>query len=417
MLSACIRTEISDQSLQFNQATSSVGNKLLLLNAVRASKNYPMQFSKLGSFTGSGRISGGLTVGGPFAIKKIGSGPLAPSLKTGTIGTAVNIGSGISSLQLTDVSTEEAQTKLRSPVTDQDFKYHYLQGWDTRVVSTLMIESLQVPARLAEIYFRKYEEKCNPTSGKDSKNIRCWAYKRLKTLDSTKEECQAGEFSSLRGVGYMQFRNDPRNQCRFYAFQAFIEALGVSSGLLDFNPKFKKSDEKKSSQTATYSSDKFAIDVNVKVPKDEPKAKPKKAFVLVFRDEKLQRIYDTLGKRKDSAGHKIDLLEIVFRSPERMVRYLGELIAVQDFAGQPVRQIRVLGELVDLFRVTRKVSSNTAISVVGPEGERFSILIPDHGSDSRHRSLQTLSLAMDFVNIAISGESSPPPNTFVLAGN
>jgi hypothetical protein len=46
-LIACVKFEVDDHSYQFNEATGSLGLRLRLLNAVRASKDYPLQFSKI----------------------------------------------------------------------------------------------------------------------------------------------------------------------------------------------------------------------------------------------------------------------------------------------------------------------------------------------------------------------------------
>jgi hypothetical protein len=54
IMPSCTRVEIEDHSLQFNQAAGSLGNRVMLLNIVRAAKGYPLQFSKLTGYTGHG---------------------------------------------------------------------------------------------------------------------------------------------------------------------------------------------------------------------------------------------------------------------------------------------------------------------------------------------------------------------------
>src|SRR5262245_15913549 len=72
LLAACTRVEIEDHSLQFNQATGSLGNRVMLLNVVRAAKGYPVQFSKVTSYSGSSRLDGGLSLNIPFLTDVIG---------------------------------------------------------------------------------------------------------------------------------------------------------------------------------------------------------------------------------------------------------------------------------------------------------------------------------------------------------
>jgi hypothetical protein len=94
---------------------------------------------------------------------------------------------------------------------------------------------------------------------------------------------------------------------------------------------------------------------------------------------------------------------------------------VQAF-GPGKRKIEILnenGRLVELLRVESGrylLGRRAAVSVEGPEGESFSIPIPERTSSTAHLSLQTLALAMEAVNLAVSGKELPRAPAIFLSG-
>ena len=427
-LSQCVRYEIEDQSLQFNQAVGTVANRLLLLNAVRAAKGYPTQFSKLATYTGQGRISGKIGAKFPFTLNHIGTGTLARAVQTGNVDPSLSFNSGVQSMQFVDLNTEEAQKLLHKTLTATALKYYLEQGWENRLVNTILFESITVINRLATPIFRKYMKYCKEKKkNKRKEKIRikkCYPHKKLSNLSRNSKKCDPHEILknntyTVRRVTYVDFTNDPRNVCQFYAFQFILEAFGVSSGFIDSNPKKKKVKQKKVQKKPVIRSDRFAIDVNLTVPKKKAVATSGPAVTLAFaNNRKLQNTLDDLKKKVDYKGVKIRPMEAVFRSPERMVRFLGDVISAQVLAKNGANlKIRIDDDIVNLFYVERGRGSRSAVAVTGPEGERFFIPIPDHGSPSRHRSLPALALVADFMNSAVSGASLPASNSVILSGN
>ena len=126
LLASCTSYEVEDHSLQFNQAVGSLGNRLLLLNAVRAAKGYPMQFSKLQTYTGQGRADTGVSIDVPFVLDTVGSGPLSPARLIGTARATPGLRSGVQALQLVDLNTAEAQKALRTQVSAKEFEYYWI---------------------------------------------------------------------------------------------------------------------------------------------------------------------------------------------------------------------------------------------------------------------------------------------------
>ena len=102
LLTGCVSHQLDDHSFQFNEATGSASMRLLLLNAVRASKDYPLQFSKLSSYKGKGAMNHA-SLGASLPIKLPIEGTLTPK---------VELNDGISTFDLVDLNTEEAQEAL-----------------------------------------------------------------------------------------------------------------------------------------------------------------------------------------------------------------------------------------------------------------------------------------------------------------
>ena len=102
LLTGCAGHQVADHSYQFNEATGSLHLRLLLLNAVRASKDYPLQFSKIQSYQGSGTTTASISASLP--LKFPGSGTASPK---------VDLKDGISEFNLVDLNTEESQQALK----------------------------------------------------------------------------------------------------------------------------------------------------------------------------------------------------------------------------------------------------------------------------------------------------------------
>ena len=102
--------QVDEHSYQFNEATGSLGLRLLLLNAVRASKDYPLQFSKINAYQGTGTMGASVSAAMPLQLFP-GNGTVTPK---------VDWKDGVSQLNFIDLNTEEAQQALKRPVTIPD---------------------------------------------------------------------------------------------------------------------------------------------------------------------------------------------------------------------------------------------------------------------------------------------------------
>src|SRR5262249_12576223 len=124
-------------------------------------------------------------------------------------------------------------------------------------------------------------------------------------------------------------------------------------------------------------------------------------------------------------------LEFTLRSPEQAVRYLGGLVALQNYNKEKFiptiwpDNIDVNGVSsaaqnlsdggVPLFRVERGTPQiDAAVSVIDSEANYFYIPRPQYGSKWRDRSLEVLALVQDVLNSAVSKQALPQPTTFAL---
>jgi hypothetical protein len=266
------------------------------------------------------------------------------------------------------------------------------------------------------------------------------------------------------------YTNDPRRYCQFAAFQWFFASIRVLEGVsLDLNPQFntdectrrwsppkdidgenkggkgrsrdakgKKDDGQQVSESVKDGKVSVDIGVNLKVSERGEKdrdddEKSKNSFIGLNIPRGLGRVVANPAEFAALDRLRIEHLcllreartpvRFTWRSPERMVRYLGDILAVHtlgagDKDGRPVQILNDDGHLVHLFHVRRgrELLGSTAVSVDGPDGERFWIPPTEPDSKSSHLSLQALALVMESFNLAVSGKALPQPATFFLSG-
>jgi hypothetical protein len=471
LLAGCTRVEIEDHSLQFNHATGSLGNRLMLLNIVRAAKGYPVQFSKVTSYSGQSRVDGGLNLNIPFVGAIVGNPNTAFS---GGVTPNASLKTGVSQLQLADLSTAEFQRTLRKKVTVNDFAYYRSQGWPSALVHTLLIEDIFVEPRLREKLIKAAIATCDRsgsarTEGKrktdENERLCDWLLSKRELFEREREERASPE-----GDIVYAYRNDPRIPRQYESFQWFFAAIRVLPAVsLDFDlkapvdecttttallrdlakkAKGKSKDDSEArgggkGSTETVKEGKVAVDVTVKIgekadKEDDASDKSKDGGSIGLNFPKGIRSLRsaTLAEMRHLESLRNESLCLLkegrtpiiinWRSPERMVRYLGEVLAAQDFGSAPMRRVKILnndGQHVELLRIERgrdEVGRAAAVSVEGPEGDSFYIPIadrvPDRASKGAHLSLRALALVMESVNLAVSGKELPRTTTLFLSG-
>lgn len=114
--------------------------------------------------------------------------------------------------------------------------------------------------------------------------------------------------------------------------------------------------------------------------------------------------------------HQPGCVEVIRRSALDMIGYLGELIAAQNYIGEPFPPKVVVGtpvgsgfkfEDVSLFEVRIGAPVGAASVVVMHEGVPYYIPRPDFGSPKEARSMQTLDLVLQTVQAASKAADVP----------
>jgi hypothetical protein len=463
LLASCTKVEIEDHSLQYNEASGSLGSRVMLLNVVRAAKGYPMQFSRVSNYTGSSRMDGSLSFSLPFILNTFGSP--SPTRLQANANPSAQLKTGVQSLQLVDLNTAEVQKNLRQQVGIKDFQYYRSQGWPSTLVNTVLIEELQVEPELVVALDAASKAACfeggSARSRKTSglRGVCSWLLRRDVEDCLTSSPDAPQPRASDVGTVVSAFPNDPRRYCKHMAFQWFFASIRVLVGVsfvvdpkidtdectTSWAPKEEKGDkasksksrpeEKKINESVKDGKVSVDIGVNLKVSdkaekdkkKDEDEQEPvillniPKALSRHVSSPREANALDRLRNRQLCMRKEGRIpLRIAWRSPERMVRYLGEVLAAQEFGPgkRPVQVLNENGDLVELFRVQRGRNSmgRAAVAVDDPEGETFSIPRPDYDSSKGHLSLQALALVMESFNLAVSGKELPQPATLLLPG-
>ncbi|MGA7326765.1 MAG: hypothetical protein WBX25_20300 [Rhodomicrobium sp.] len=144
-------------------------------------------------------------------------------------------------------------------------------------------------------------------------------------------------------------------------------------------------------------------------------AKEKTAYNFSFADPALAEMIERQTALFAKKGKKV--FSFTFRSPESMVRYVGDIVALQLHKGGYIPKVYIgRGQEADILIVRRGPAnpSSTAISVVDSNGQEFFIPKPDYSVPTHDLSLQTISIVADVLNGAVSAKSLPQVSTFTL---
>jgi hypothetical protein len=138
----------------------------------------------------------------------------------------------------------------------------------------------------------------------------------------------------------------------------------------------------------------------------------------------MQDRYDATNKKLKSFRKRKGVIaeraaiRVGYRSPKAVIVYLGQLIALQNYAKDRfvLQLLAESGQSVTFFRVihAREIVDSSALSVHGPRGDTYYIPHPDYGSLTRDRTLRALTIASELLNAAISEKSLPPASTIVV---
>ncbi len=133
---------------------------------------------------------------------------------------------------------------------------------------------------------------------------------------------------------------------------------------------------------------------------------------LHFRNPAVDKAYIDADKRL--RAKQLKAIEVRLRSAKRVIEYLGEITALQNYAKDRHSPAIRVGQdkSAFLFRLLRDdiAGSRPAIlRVKSPVGETFVIPEPEYGSDQRDRTLVVLSITSHLVNLSIQKSVLPSP--------
>lgn len=353
------REKMASTTTDYNLVVEKVQNEMLLLNVVRASKRRPMYFTGFNLLRGSLSYSfdsGNLT----FPFGRIGAGldgaySIAPSVSYSTN----------PSFDLVVWDTKEFTAGMMTPVS-LDTVYYFLEklGWHQEMLLHLLVERIEMYD--ADNRLTKYEN--NPG---DREKFEAFQAKLRELM-----KCKFVSRQSYEPVG-------PRMKAADVAdLKQLIEAHKaglILNRVTEGTAEWYQLSEKKTDYTYSCATD-------------------DKSKVNTFRisDKKVENLAGNDAQQE---------CRIIFRSPEGIIYYLGEILRAETEKGYvPMIEICPSRPHVPLFLVSRSGGSDgQAIVSVDYEGSRYSI--PGNqatGSDSGcvgDRSMHVLT----FVSQLIAG--------------
>lgn len=361
-LLGCTREKIRHQAIAYNKALSSHTNQLILLNAVRASKRYPMYFSALGDMTANANFGGSLTGNFPFGRDASRIFSLSPTL---------NSSSGYSSLTIANLQTGEFQSAILQPMPIGIVDNYIQRDWPKSLIYHMAYSKVAIAISRDRFIDRNYRAICA--------NPRRRVVEICADIQRADEECLRPRLKkSVRGrseVTFVEYRNAPRERCEFRRFQSFLNRM------LLLRPRLAQ--DQGSGWTAE------------------------------LTDYRGRAITIPLSK---TGGPPI--LSFYVRSPHDMIAYLGDLIAAQQnpYSGHAARIFVADFVAVPLF-VLKSTTENSGPSAfsVRHENRIYAIPQPGTGQIGEHRSLQALAFISQVIGLKTS-RSALPPSPAVLVG-
>ncbi|HEX5957077.1 MAG TPA: hypothetical protein VFY92_00280 [Hyphomicrobiaceae bacterium] len=404
LTASCAQQQIQFQSNGFNRAIEQTTNELLLLNIVRSSKDLPIYFTKLTGFTGGNMLSGTVAPRIPFGPQAVASYDL---------GLSTQWSSGVSSMQFADLNQQEGLNGLRTPIDFYVLDRYGNDNYPFWVLATLMFESFEVSSPINTALLNREETYCR--ANKKSSVCEFIAYIKKRCGDRWISRNLADFYGATYGA-FVTHRNSGKSECGYLRFQSFIALLGISGFVVDTLPTEEKDKAKATRRKPKGKSEDDDEIETKKKPRPDTKVRflnnPTADDFLSKADKELEKYFRE--KRPGVlAKHSVNP---TMRSPKRMIEFLGELTAAQNYAEnkfQPMTLVPAGGDdRAPFFTVTRGVenSRGAALVIRDPQGEVFSIPAPKLGAANRDHSMVVLSIVNDLVNASTSKGAYPAPS-------
>jgi hypothetical protein len=138
---ACTSYQLSDRSINFNDALQDLDNRQVLLNAVRASKRYPPYFTSISQINATGELDGSqlnLTVPfGPVGHNAFSAGPM------------IKAGTGLT-VSTNPLDTQDFYEGYMAPVKTSQIGYYLDYGWPPQLIYHTFFREVDLPKDIVE---------------------------------------------------------------------------------------------------------------------------------------------------------------------------------------------------------------------------------------------------------------------------
>lgn len=383
-LGACSQYGVANRAISVNKGLEIANNRMLLLNAVRASKRYPMVFSDITQITTKDPVTGSLSLQVPFGGDAKSNFVLSPQL---------NLGSG-TTLQISPMNKQSFTRGITTATSLETLNYYLRQGWPKEMLFHMFIRIMRFKNACDEALFNlapnlRTEDLYCP-SGDKKRGTTVWTNgpgSKLKDQKHFKEFQEALRRMIAQELVVRKLRTAKDPDWQETTLVETVERKQEDGKMTDRTETVTTTKEK---GETTESSQLF---LGFKLPKDQAETG-----------------FDCIRDKDDPQACYIEVEAAPLRSPEAMIFYMGELIETQlksenhfvPTLGSKKRPI--------LKVVNGRPSGGTAVKV-SHEGETYAIPRADAG-----RSMSVMSLVTLIFGLQREADELPTTPTVTVVG-
>lgn len=425
LLAGCTQKHITTTAIDFNKSIAESSQKEILLNAVRASKGYPLTYSAITG--GSGALSRASAANvNPTILNPLGEA-FRLSQITGPITATATLDH---SATISNLNSNEVIGKMLAPVEPDLYKLFVDTGFDKELVNLLFLRSINLTSSTYKSLVWKAEQRCRRLKGLSlSRQLRerdvdlCDAIQAgYQEIEEIRDQavtdgevrliriCEAKhpKFNrvGLNAEDVLFFPNVATEKCDYLGFVTLYRTLRV----LGFGAKTTGSER---TLRRTEVSTKIVNNLN-----DKSKSTEETTTTRAIQDARSVRL-----ELSGASGVELSLKDnedsensVVLRTPQEMIEYLGELVVAQlkttdDYTPEIIFGIE--RQRAPLFKIVRGKIENSVITVVDDEGERFSVPRPVFADREAHQTLRVVKMLSEIISLQTRREDLP--NTTTIA--
>lgn len=432
---SCTRPGVRFQNVGYNRGLEDSENKMLLLNAVRASKRYPMYFSASDSVNGKNTVDTRTQVNLPFQVPGPGT---HIELNRFDVNPQLSTSSGISQHTMANLMTAKFMKAIISDIDVNQLQFYMEQGWPEELILFMLVQEVGIASDAyhklikdhqaicdrgywnKKIYAppRNYEAICRKIAEdlSDFEYRNCDRKRDLIVRTLSRKE-KLGDGSSLElPVKVTVLKNDPRDECNYHAFSIFIRTMRLLKARIEgFKIEGGGFDVKRRITKSTSLSD-VEGSTNDITDIQEPKSSTIVSKVVIEDPFDGRKPLSFGGKASQTAKSGY----LALRSPRDMLYFLGSIISVQSRSHDPLVPTVLVGRHqheVELFQLSRGIAGGLGSAVsVKHEGTVYSIPRPGTGDVAEHRSMQALALIRQFILKGVERDDLPQSSTLLVGG-